>query len=66
MATKEKQKRTPQQKRKIAGKVLLGILIAILCIIAIFTAINTICVASCKNYIKSINPVSYSSQLTPE
>lgn len=66
MATKEKQKRTPQQKRKIAGKVLLGILIALLCIIAIFTAINTICVASCKNYIKSINPVSYSSQLTPE
>lgn len=66
MATKEKQKRTPQKKRKIAGKVLLGILIAILCIIAIFTAINTICVASCKNYIKSINPVSYSSQLTPE
>ena len=66
MATKEKQKRTPQQKRKIAGKVLLGILIAILCIIAIITAINTICVASCKNYIKSINPVSYSSQLTPE
>lgn len=66
MATKEKQKRTPQQKRKIAGKVLLGILIALLCIIAIITAINTICVASCKNYIKSINPVSYSSQLTPE
>lgn len=66
MATKEKQKRTPQQKRKIAGKVLLGILIALLCIIAIFTAINTICVASCKNYIKSIYPVSYSSQLTPE
>lgn len=66
MATKEKQKRTPQQKRKIAGKVLPGILIALLCIIAIFTAINTICVASCKNYIKSINPVSYSSQLTPE
>lgn len=66
MATKEKQKRTPQQKRKIAGKILLGILIALLCIIAIITAINTICVASCKNYIKSINPVSYSSQLTPE
>ncbi len=66
MATKEKQKRTPQQKKKIAGKVLLGILIALLCIIAIITAINTICVASCKNYIKSINPVSYSSQLTPE
>lgn len=66
MATKEKQKRTPQQKRKIAGKVLLGILIALLCIIAIITAINTICAASCKNYIKSINPVSYSSQLTPE
>lgn len=66
MATKEKQKRTPQQKRKIAGKVLLGILIALLCIIAIIAAINTICAASCKNYIKSINPVSYSSQLTPE
>lgn len=51
---------------KILLKILLGIIIAIAIIAGVTAVANTISVKSSNNFIKSIKPVEYTNQLTPE
>lgn len=62
---KEKTKKTPKQKAKIALKVLIGIIISIAIIAGIIAIVNLISVKSSQAFIDSIDKVEYTSQLEP-
>lgn len=66
MPTKNKEKKTKKQKGKIFLKVLLGIVIAILAIALIVVIMNAISVKSSNNFISTVKPVEYESQLEPQ
>lgn len=63
---KNKVKRTPKQKAKIALNIILCIILVIAIIAGIFAITNMVSVKANKNFIKQINKVEYENQLVPE
>ncbi len=66
MAKKEKIKKTPKEKAKKAGKILLIILLVIALIAAAFAVVNAVIVKSERSFVDKVKTVSYESQLVPE
>lgn len=64
--TKNKVKKTPKQKAKIALNVILCILLVIAILAGIFAITNMVSVKANKNFITQINKVEYENQLVPE
>ena len=67
MAKKVKEKKTPKQRAKKAGKVLLIIVLVIALIVCAITIINTVTVKSERSFVNnSVKAVAYDEQLKPE
>ncbi|MGN0521111.1 MAG: hypothetical protein ACI4IQ_00590 [Eubacterium sp.] len=61
-----KTKKTPKKIFKIFLKAVLAIICVIVFILAVLAAISAIGAKSNSNFIKSLEPVSYEEQLTPQ
>lgn len=66
MTKKEKTKRTPKQKAKIALNIIICIILIIAIISGVFAITNMVSVKANKNFIEQINNVEYDNQLVPE